>query len=190
MTSPPPLTSDGHNGCGDVMLKVWGTIPDYRGVGPKPKNPVSAEDWKHLKIIKFRAEDPNTKFKKKVVFGNKAEVLAQLGKGTVHVERMHLTQRNWNSRLTRKTISFSKKIEMHQAAGDWANAYFNLCFETSALSIPNYKTKEEMDEVPKFQEKWNHRTPMMAAKLTDKKWTVLELMNTRVLKSNGQLLRG
>jgi transposase-like protein len=177
MESPPPLVSDGHNGCEASMLEVWGKPKPYRGRGPI-----------HLKIIKFRSDSPS-EYRREVVFGNKSEVLAELGNGTVHVERTHLTQRTWSSRLTRKTICFSKNITMHQAAGDLSNAYFNLCFETEPLRIPLFNTEAEMKSVGKFQPKWQHRTPMMAANLTDRKWSVMELLTTKVLKSTRQLLR-
>lgn len=187
MKSPPPLASDGHNGCETSMIEVWGKPKPYRGIGPIPFRRSPQEGWKHLKIIKFRAESPS-EFRREVVFGNESEVLAELGKGTVHVERTHLTQRIWSSRLARKTICFSKNTTLHQAAGDLSNAYFNLCFETKALRIPIFKTEAEMKSAGRFQKKWEHRTPMMAANLTDKKWSVRDLLMAKALKTTNQLL--
>jgi IS1 family transposase len=46
----------------------------------------------------------------RVIFGDKDEVLELLGKSTAYVERTHLTMRLFNSRLTRKTLGFSKEV--------------------------------------------------------------------------------
>jgi len=45
--------------------------------------------------------------------GHKKEVLALLGKSIAYVERTYLTIRRFNRRLTRKTLGFSKKLEMY-----------------------------------------------------------------------------
>ncbi len=47
------------------------------------------------------------------------EVMSLLGERTAYVERTHLTSRQMNGRLVRKTLSYSKKVEMLKAASAW-----------------------------------------------------------------------
>jgi IS1 family transposase len=182
MTQPPPLTSDGHNGCGEAMKAVWGEIPPYKGVGPRPKYKAAKADWQYLKVIKNKQPQADlegtqkTQFcEKQVVFGDKAAVLKLLDAGTVHVERTHLTMRNFNARLTRKGLGMSKKLEMHEAAAAWEDAFYNLCHQVRTLKLPiqNFDANKKHK---RFEQKWQHRTPMMAANITDHTWSVKELI--------------
>ena len=54
---------------------------------------------------------------------------------------------------------------------------YNLCHEVRTLKEPLFEEKD-MAAVPKLTQKWRHRTPMMAAKITDHTWTVKELLLT------------
>lgn len=62
----------------------------------------------------------------RVVYGDPTEVLALLEQSTAYIERTHLTMRHFNSRLVRKTLAFSKQLEMHRAAAAWEDAIYNL----------------------------------------------------------------
>lgn len=178
MSIPPPLASDGHNGCGEAMVQVWGEVPPYKGYGPRPKHKQAKAGWSHLKVIKNRDEKKVSAFcEKKVVFGDPQIVNGLLGHGTVHVERTHLTMRNFNARVTRKGLGFSKKIENHMAAAAWEDAYYNFCHVVRTLRIPLFDG-QHMELTPKYKQKWKHRTPMMATQITDHIWTVKELLKT------------
>ena len=178
MSSPPPLVSDGHNGCGQAMLDVWGKIPQYKGVGPYPIHKKAGEDWQHLKVIKNNeAKEISAFCEKKVVFGQEEEVLNLLKNGTVHLERTHLTMRNFDARITRKGLGVSKKHEMHLLTAALEDIYYNLCHEVRTLKTPLFEP-QKMEEQPRFTAKWRHLTPMMAANITDHKWSVKEFLLT------------
>lgn len=190
MCAPPPLASDGHNGCGEAMKQVWGKVPPYKGVGPRPKHKAAGENWQHLKVIKNKDQKEVSAFcEKQVVFGKEELVSSLLGAGTVHLERSHLTMRNFDARITRKGLGVSKKLQMHCLAAAWEDAYYNLCHEVRTLKIPLENT-DGINEVPKFKQKWNHRTPMMAAQITDHTWTVKELLFTLSTVNTHQLFGG
>lgn len=76
---------------------------------------------------------------------------------TFAIERGNGTNRCWNSRLVRRTLCFSKRVDRHAAAVDLQYVYRNLCW------IP--RTPREMRE-----------TSAMAAGITDHVWSVEELM--------------
>jgi len=98
------------------------------------------------------------------VFGNRAE-----NASTAYIERSNLTSRMFNARQVRKTLAFSKDVEMNRAAAIWEDSYYNLIRVHKSLRQP-------CSNVP--GRRWQPRTPAMAAGLTDHIWTVEELLTT------------
>ncbi len=90
-----------------------------------------------------------------------------LGQSTAYIERTHLTMRHFNSRLVRKTLAYSKELEMYQASAAWEDICYNLIRPLKSLRL-------ELADDPK--RRWLPRTPAMAADLTDHVWTVKELL--------------
>jgi hypothetical protein len=105
----------------------------------------------------------------RVVYGDKEDVLCLLTHNTAYVERTHLTSGHFNSRLTRKTLAYSKALEMHRAAAVWEDIVYNLVRPLKTLRV-------EVADDP--QRRWFPRTPAIAAGLTDHIWTVKELLTT------------
>jgi len=83
--------------------------------------------------------------------------------------------RLFNGRLTRKTLAFSKLLEMYRASAAWEDLVYNLARPLKTLRV-------EVFNDPK--RRWRSRTPAMAAGLTDHVWTVKELLTTVVLPNN------
>jgi hypothetical protein len=73
---------------------------------------------------------------------------------TSHVERANLTVRHFNKRFVRLGLGWSRKLENHKAAISVFVAAYNFCKVHSTLGC----------------------TPAVAAKLTDRTWTVEELI--------------
>ena len=80
---------------------------------------------------------------------------------TSHVERQNLTMRMQMRRFTRLTNAFSKKAENHAHAVALHFAHYNFCRPHQTLTR---------------KAKGIHRTPAMAAGLTDHVWTVADLV--------------
>jgi len=167
---PPPTISDGWGGIDDAMIEVYGVVPEYRGRGRPPTRKRARPGWLYLQMVKQRDERSRVKgVKLRVVFGEKSEVLALLGKSTAYIERSNLTSRLFNGRQVRKTLAFSKKVAAYKAAAAWEDCYYNLVRPHKSLRLP------VADASPR---KWLQRTPAMTAKLTDHIWTVKELLTT------------
>jgi hypothetical protein len=167
---PPPLISDGWGGIDDAMLAVYGLVPEYSGRGRPPTQPKPGKDWLYLQMVKERDEHGRlTGVKLRAIWGKLEELLDLLGKSTAYIERSHLTARLFNARLTRKTLAFSKNIELHEAALIWEDAYYNWIRPHKSLRV------KTLGNLPK---KWSLRSPGMAAILTDHIWTVKELLYT------------
>jgi hypothetical protein len=80
---------------------------------------------------------------------------------TSYVERSNLTLRMQNRRFTRLTNAFSKKAENHALAVSLFFLYYNYCrpHQTLTKAAQGVKT-----------------TPAMAAGLTDRVWTVKDII--------------
>jgi hypothetical protein len=172
---PPPLISDGWGGIDDAMIAVYGLVPEYSGRGRPPVHPRPGKDWLYLQMVKQRDEHGRLQgIRLKAVWGNQEELIDLLGKSTAFIERSNLTTRLFNARLTRKTLAFSKDVELHEAAVTWEDAYYNWVRPHKSLRI-------ETHDDP--QRKWTPRTPGMVANLTDHIWSVKELLFTVPLPS-------
>ena len=167
--SPPPTVSDGWGGNREAMLAVYGQVPAYSGRGRPPSLKRPQPGWQYLQIVKQRENGRLVAVERRVIYGDENEVLALLGQSTAYVERTHLTMRHFNSRLIRKTLGFSKALEMHKAAATWQDLVYNLARPLKSLRLA--VSDDSM-------RRWQPRTPAMAADLTDHIWTVKELLTT------------
>jgi hypothetical protein len=167
---PPSLTSDAAKGYESALKKVYGVVPQYVGRGRPPTKKQGCSDWEYLQIVKHRRGGRLLKVTSKVIFGDSQRTCSLLGNHTCYVERTHLTSRQMNGRLVRKTLSYSKRVDMLEFSCLWEDIVYNLARPLKTLRI-------EVNEYPK---RWFLRTPAMAAGLTDHIWTTEELLTTRV----------
>jgi hypothetical protein len=171
---PPATATDGKGSYREAMVETWGQVPEYAGQGRPPTNKQPQPDWHYVQVIKHHTGYRLTGITIKVVYGDPQEVLDLLGAHTAYVERTHLTSRQMNGRLVRKTLSFSKELEMLEASCAWEDWVYNLMRPVKTLRI----------EVNDGQRRWLPRSPAMAAGLTDHIWTVKDLLMTVVAPRN------
>lgn len=167
--APPPTVSDGWGGIREAMVEVYGQIPEYSGIGRPPTRKRPQDGWQYLQVVKQRENGCVVGTRLRVIYGCRKDVLELLGRSTAYVERTHLTTRLFNSRLTRRTLAYSKVLEMHRAAAAWEDNVYNLVRPLKTLRL-------EVTDNPR--RRWLPRTPAMAAGLTDHIWTVKELLTT------------
>jgi len=106
----------------------------------------------------------------KLGYGTPDEVAAVVGAHTAYVARTKLTSRQMNGRLVRKTLSYSKQLELREAAGAGEDGVDNLTRPVRTVQV----------EVNDGQRRWQPRSPAMAAGVTDHIWTVKALLMTGV----------
>jgi hypothetical protein len=167
---PPAMATDGKGGYREALLETWGQVPEYCGHGRPPSRKQPQPDWHYLQVIKHRSGHHLTGVTIKVIYGTPDEVCAQVGAHTSYVERTNLTSRQMNGRLVRKTLSYSKQVEMLEAACAWEDWVYNLTRPIKTLQV----------EVNDGQRRWQPRSPAMAAGLTGHIWTIKELLMTVV----------
>ena len=81
-----------------------------------------------------------------------------------------MTSRQMNGRLVRKTISFSKELEMLKASSVWEDVVYNLTRPVRTLRL----------KVDAENRRFQPQSPAMAAGLTDHLWTIKEFLWTVV----------
>ena len=170
---PPAMATDGKGSYREAMLETWGLVPAYGGRGRPPTHKQPGAAWHYLQVVKERSGSQLVAVHTQVVYGDPHEVKALLGEHTAYVERTHLTSRQMNGRLVRKSLSYSKQLRLLRAACSWEDWVYNLTRPVKTLRLAR---------VPSYgQSRWQARTPAMAAGLTNHIWTVKELLMTVVL---------
>jgi IS1 family transposase len=152
----PQIATDGLGLYEAAILRHFGyavpyvqTVKRFAQGGGRPG---VAEKFSHAKGVDF--------IEKRVIFG-----APDLSKATTYaIERSHLTSRQWNARLHRRTLAFSKRVESHRASIAVQHVYRNLCHIPRNMRV----------------------TPAMAAGLTDKVWSLSDLMVTALSEVPGE----
>jgi hypothetical protein len=163
---PPGVATDGNDSYHVAMVKTWGDVPEYSGRGRPPTAKQARPQWNLIQIVKHRSGGRLKGITHKVVYGDPEKVCNLMGKHTAYVERTHLTSRQMNGRLVRKTLSFSKELEMLRDSCAWEDWVYNMTRPVKTLRI----------EVNDGQRRWEQRSPAMVAGLTDHIWSVEELL--------------
>lgn len=164
--TPPAMATDARGGYAEAILETWGEVPAYKGHGRPPTRKRPRSDWQYLQVQKIRSGSRVTEVRTEVIYGDAEQVLAQLGAHTAYIERSQLTSRQMNGRLVRKTLSFSKELRCLIDACTWEDAVYNWTRSHRSLRIPS--------DTP--GQRWQKRSPAMAAGLTDHIWSVRELL--------------
>lgn len=173
--APPPTVSDGWGGIREAMVEVYGQVPDYSGRGRPPTQKQPQSGWQYLQVVKKRQNGRVVDTELRVIYGNEEKVLELLGQSTAYIERTHLTMRHFNGRLTRKTLAFSKDLDMYKASAAWEDLVYNFARPVKTLRAEIFNDPHR---------RWLPRTPAMAAALTDHIWTVNELLTALPAPSN------
>lgn len=154
-TIPSLVTSDEYGGYEPALLDVYGVWSNGRKVPPS--------DMDYAVVSKTREKGRVVAIEVKVIFGSLERIQKKLEKSPVSnnvnvafVERSHLARRQFNRRLSRKTLGFSKKLPNHLWQYELETAIHNFVRPHRGLQ---------------------NRTPMMAAGKTDHPWSVKELLS-------------
>ncbi|MBI2164786.1 MAG: DDE-type integrase/transposase/recombinase [Chloroflexi bacterium] len=143
------LTTDGHRAYLEAVEGAFGANIDY------------------AMLIKLYGAEPDRESSRRYssadCIGTETRVVTgkpdKLHISTSYAERQNLTMRMSMRRFTRLTNAFSKKLENHMHALALYFMHYNFCRPHKSLANPY------------------HRTPAMAAGLTDHIWTTEELLS-------------
>ena len=159
---PELVTSDAYAVYREALLTVFGheEVPPRTGKPGRPLGPrvVPPEGMSYGMVHKTRKQGRVVKVETKMVFGTVPEG----GISTSYLERQNATDRHRNARKGRKTYRFSKDWEVHEALTCFTMYSYNFCWPVRTL-------REKGPD-----ERWQPRTPAMAAGLADHVWSLEE----------------
>jgi len=142
-----------------------------RGRPKKPKTVIDP-DLKYATVHKTRDKNGKVvKVERNVIFGNPKDIDRILESSdasnninTSFIERVNLTLRNHNRKLTRKTLCFAKRKQALEAHTNIVVTYYNFSKPHRSLALRSLVGKR------------TKRTPAMAAKLMDRIWPLGEIL--------------
>ena len=171
--APRLMTSDEYPAYASAIEAAFGVPAVGPATGPGrrpilPERPLP-EGLTYATVHKERENDRVVAVERRLVFGTEGGLEAALGASPVSrtvntsfVERQHGTDRGRNARKARKTYRFSKDWRVHEAMSHYTLYRYNFCWVV--------RTLRQRDD----RGQWRHRTPAMAAGLTDHVWSTRE----------------
>lgn len=180
----PLFTSDELKHYDDALLFAYGKRKEFPRTGKRgrPRHPIliAPQNLLYAQVVKRRKKGRVVDITTRVVFGTEKEVERKLKESPVSnavntsfVERNNLTMRHQNRRLTRRTPAFSKKRERLELQLHLSFAYYHLV-------KPHLGLRKKIKSKKK---KYENRTPMLAAGITDHIWTMPELFNKAIFET-------
>jgi IS1 family transposase len=174
------MTSDEYPAYKEAIRETYGQVapagPRRRGRPPAPKKVLPAH-LVYATVHKVKRNNRVVRTQTRLVFGTKvalaAALLLSLVSGQVntsYVERHNGTDRHRNGRKTRKTYSFSKDWEVHEAMTYFTMYSYNFCWPVRSLRVKDAEGN------------WQQRTPAMAAGLADHVWSMKEWLSCPAVK--------
>lgn len=177
----PALFTDAYGGYEAAILEAFGRrypVPHLRTQGRAPRFVLRWPQGLAYGQVKKQYQRGRIKrIEVRAVYGKARlkHVLYLLGYTHINtsvVERHNGTSRLRNQRKVRKTLAFSKVPRYHRWMSWLAVGLYNFCREHSSL-----KSVQEMQV--------QHRSPAMAARLTDHIWTVREWLLCPIVGGQG-----
>jgi hypothetical protein len=160
--APALVTSDEYPADAEALLSVFGReeVPPRTGAPGRPAGPrvVPPAGMTYGTVHKTRKRGRVVKVEAKVVFG----AAPAGGVSTSLLERQNGTDRHRNARKGRKTYRFSKDWGAHDALTAFTLYSYNFCWPVRTL------------RQKAGGERWQQRTPAMAAGLADHVWDLEE----------------
>src|SRR4051794_15639573 len=166
-------TSDDYPAYETALLDAYGqevtVTPTGRPSRAMVPEKVPPPGMNYATVSKRREKGRVVEILTRVVFGTLAAVQAVLARSkasrrinTSFLERQNATDRHHNARKVRKTYTFSKDWQVHEAMTYFTMYSYNFCWPVRTL-------RGREGEGP-----WQQRTPAMAAGLSDHVWTMHE----------------
>lgn len=167
------VTSDNYPAYETALLEAYGQEVTTTATG-RPSRAMVPEQvpppgMNYATVEKRREKGRVVEVLTRVVFGTMAAVQAALARSkasrvvnTSFLERQNATDRHRNARKVRKTYTFSKDWEVHEAMTYFTMYSYNFCWPVRTLT--------ERDDRGGLR----RRTPAMAAGLADHVWTMRE----------------
>ena len=168
----PLFTSDELPHYETVLVEQFSRLEEQPKTGergrPKKPKPVMDQEFKYATVHKVRQNGKLVKVERNIVFGNPKSIEQIIASSKVSkkintsfIERANLTLRNFNRKLTRKTLCFAKQKRGLEAQANIAVTYYNFSRPHRGLTLRGANGRRVK------------RTPAMAASLIRRVWPIL-----------------
>jgi IS1 family transposase len=188
----PAFFSDGFTCYLAALIAAFHVVTTFARTGKRgrPRKPLCAPhpDLVYGQLVKQKKQGTLLTLSTRVVLG--AERLTHLGFtiSTALVERVNLTLRQALAPLARKTSSFCKDRERLRQRVVFFQAFYNVARPHMSLRQP--LPLRERTRRGAICPRWQERTPVMAAGLTDHVWTFRELLTAKFEPLDSQSISG
>ena len=187
----PCFFSDGFSCYLAALIEVYHTLKTFPRTGKpgRPKQPVQEPhpELVYGQVIKKKQKGRLQDLVYRVRCGAKRLEELGLSISTSLLERLNLTLRHALAPLVRKSGSFCKDRTQMRRRVVFFQAFYNFVRPHMSLRVP--LPDPESQATGLIQPKWHHRTPGMAAGLTDHVWTFRELLTAKFGCSPGSTLK-
>jgi len=183
----PLFLTDGLKEYATALLTHWGhwvSLPRRRTLGPTPKPRwMPQPELLYAQVVKTYRRRRLVRMRPRVVFGTLArvmQVLAPLGWhiNTAFIERVNLSIRHHVAAVGRRVITVSKSAGGLRSQLHLYQAYYNFCLPHISLRLP--LAAPQPTNGTGSAKRWRPCTPAMAAGLTDRVWSLQEVLLVRV----------
>jgi IS1 family transposase len=177
----PCFFSDGFSCYLSALIEVYHTLKTLPRTGKpgRPKQPSKAPhpDLVYGQVVKKKHKGRLQALVYRVGCGAKRFEKLGLSISTSLLERLNLTLRHALAPLVRQGGSFCKDRTQMRRRVVLFQAFYNFARPHMSLRVP--RSDPEPPASGLIQPKWRHRTPGMAAGLTDHVWTFRELLTAK-----------
>jgi IS1 family transposase/transposase-like protein len=177
----PCFFSDGFSCYLSALIEVYHTLKTFPHTGKpgRPQQPVKEPlpDLVYGQVVKKKRQGRLQELVYRVRCGAKRLEELGLSISTSLSERLNLTLRHALAPLVRKSWSFCKDRSQMRRRVVFFQAFYNFARPHMSLRVP--LPDQALHATGLIQPKWHHRTPGMAAGLTNHVWTVRELLTAK-----------
>ena len=175
----PLFASDGLAQYEVALFERWHVkVPSPRtGRRGRPRKPaqIPLPELRYGQVVKQREGRRLVSVTRRVVYGT-PEGIEPRQISTSLIERLNLTLRQENAALSRKTLAFAKDEDDLRAHLALQVAYYNLV-------RPHLSLRHRLPHPRRIRGRthrhWERRTPAMAASITDRVWSLRDLLTYR-----------
>jgi IS1 family transposase len=183
----PLFTTDGLKDYATALLAhfgYWVQPPRRQTTGPVPKPRwMPVPELLYAQVVKTYRRRRLACVSYRIVFGTLAAVKQVLASeswqiNTAFIERLNLTIRHHVAAVGRRVMTLCKREESLCHQLHMYQTYYNFCLPHGSLRVP--LTQPQPTNGMGSAKRWQPRTPAMAAGLTDRVWTLREVLLFRV----------
>ena len=181
----PCFFSDGMSCYLPALIAFYHRIKSFKRTGKRgrPRNPIIKphKDLVYAQVVKVKKQGRLFEIQERVLCGARRLKQLSLSISTSLIERVNLTFRQALAPLVRKSYSFCKDREQMRNRVLFFQTFYNFARPHMSLRLP--LPKHDQSSAGMISHKWIHRSPAMAAGITNRVWSFRQLLTAKFDRS-------